>query len=341
MRSTARVAEPGPGLVRVVLTALAVAAAVVLVPAPSDAAAPADGATLSGRLVVADGAPWDDTPWIVSAVPVDAGGQEVDTTATASGTFALDDVPAGSYRIRAVPAEEHTDVPAMWHGDTLDEAAATVVQARPGAELGGLDVTLLSAEELPRRASGNGTPYVKGTPKVGWTLTAEPQEWQVEDDWLGHPLPVTPDLFTFQWLADGVAVPGATAKTFAPTARELGARISVRIGIDVPGTVLTTPDTSREYGPVVAGRNTACSRVTLAGTAKVGRTLTARSTCWTAPGTRVTHTWFVDGRKVGTTTRPTIRLRKAYRGDRVSVKVTAKAPGYATTSVRPPARKVR
>lgn len=338
MRSTARVAEPGPGLVRVVLTALAVAAAVVLVPAPSDAAEQAGGATLSGRLVKADGSGWNAEPWIVAALPVDAG-TPAETAVAPDGTFVLSGVGAGSYRLRAHPTEEHSGQPVAWLGGS--QVGATVVPVAANQAVGDLVIAQVDPLDPPSIAESDGRPYVNGTPKVGWTLTAHPQNWTLTNDFASG-LPVAPEDFTYQWVADGVDVPGATAKTFTPTARELGKTLAVRIGIDIPRTTLRSEDTSKSGRPVVAGRNTACSRVTLAGTAKVGRTLTARrSRCWTAPGTRVTHTWYVDGRKVGTTTRPTIRLRKAYRGDRVSVKVTAKAPGYATTSVRPPARKVR
>lgn len=338
----ARSTQPGArrrGWSAFVTSVVGAVAAAVLVAPPAQAAD--DGADLSGRLVVAEGAPWDATPWTVAAVPV-AGGAEVSTSATAGGSFRLVDVPAGDYRIRATPAQEHSGAPAMWLGDTLDEDRATVVTAAPGAVLDSLDVTLLAADTIERRASGNGTPYVKGTPKVGWTLTAEPQDWTVEDDWLGQPMPVTPDMFTYQWLADGQPVAGATAKTFAPTAAELGATLAVRIGIDLPNTTLLTPSVSRDYGPVVPGDNVTCSRVTLSGKAKVGRTLTARrSGCWTAPGTTVVHVWYVDGREVATTDTPRLRLRKAYRGDRVSVEAVAQAPGYADASVRTASRKVR
>lgn len=321
----------------VVIAPVLVAAALVAGPAAADD----PGASLSGRLVQADGSPWDATPWTVTAVPVDGAGALVDTAVASDGTYRLAGVREGRYRIRALPAEERSGIPAMWLGGTLREDEATVVDVRAGRDLDGLDVVRFDGSNLPRRATATWRPYIKGTPKVGWTLTADPQEWTVEDDWFGGPMPVTDDLFTFQWLADGRPVAGATGRTFVPTARELGRALSVRVGVDLPNTT-TANDTSASTALVVRGRNTPCSRVTLTGTAKVGRTLVAsRSRCWAAPGTKVTHVWYADGRRVATTTSPRLKLRKTFRGDRVSVRVVATAPGYSTATVRTAKRKVR
>ncbi len=323
----------------VVVVVAPVLVAVALVAGP--AAADDSGANLAGRLVQADGSAWDATPWTVTAVPVDGAGDQVDTAVASDGSYRLAGVRDGRYRIRAVPAEERSGIPAMWLGGTLREDEATVVDVRAGRDLDGLDVVRFDGSNLPRRATATWRPYVKGTPKVGWTLTADPQEWTVEDDWFGGPMPVTDDLFTFQWLADGRPVAGATDRTFAPTASQLGRSLSVRVGVDLPNTT-TSNDTSASTAVVVQGRNAPCSRVTLTGKAKVGRTLVAsRSRCWAAPGTKVTHVWYADGRRVATTTSPRLTLRKKLRGDRVSVRVVATAPGYAKATVRTTTRKVR
>lgn len=319
-----------------VVVAVLVAGVLAAAPATADPVA----ASLSGRLVQADGSEWDATPWTVSALPVD-GGTETRTAVELDGTYRLDDVQPGTYRIRAVPAQERSGIPAMWHGATLREADAEVVEVRAGDDLRGLDVVRYDGSTVPRRATARWRPYVKGTPTVGWTLTAEPQEWTVEDDWLRQAMPVGDDLFTYQWLADGHPVAGATARTFAPTARELGRRLSVRVGVDLANTT-TTNDTSVSTAPVVAGRNAPCSRVSLAGKAKVGRTVVAvRSGCWVAPDTSVTHHWYAGGRRVAVTEGPRLTLRRAHRGHRLSVRVVARAPGYDTATVRLAARRVR
>lgn len=336
-RSASTTAESAHG-VRLLAVALVLAvAAALLVPAPARAAV---GSVLSGRLVMPDGSTWDRTPWTVAAVPVDAGA-EVSVAAAPDGSYRIEGVPQGRYRIRAVPAEEHSGVPAVWHGGTTSEQDATVVTVGSGQVIDGLDVQRLTAVDPPSVATADGRPYVVGTPRVGWTLTARPQTWTLENDWAAG-LPVLPEDFTYQWFADGAPVAGATSARFAPTAAQLGRRLSVRIGIDIPNTTLASEDTSIEGDPVVVGRNAPCSTVRLSGKAKVGRTLTAsRSRCWVAAGTKVTHRWYVDGRRVATTSSPRLKLRKAYRGDRVSVKVVATAPGYSTASVQTRSRKVR
>lgn len=54
-------------------------------------------------------------------------------------------------------------------------------------------------------------PSISGTPQVGQTLTGS------RGTWTG-----SPTSYTDQWYADGVAIPGATSTTFAPTATQVG-----------------------------------------------------------------------------------------------------------------------
>ena len=68
------------------------------------------------------------------------------------------------------------------------------------------------------------------------------------------------------------------------------------------------------------------------GTAKVGRTLRVRHRHW-SPGTRFTYTWYA-GRKgaEAPTSGDRLRLTKAQKGKRITVKVTGTKPGYAPVS---------
>lgn len=283
------------------LSVVAAVIAALLGVAPAQAA---DGSTITGRMVRADGAAWNGEPWHVAALPVDGQGAVRESDVAADGTYHLDDVPAGRYRVRAVPAEEHSGVPAMWHGDTLRESDAAVVEVSAGTTVEGVEVTRFDGETVPHRAAASRTPVVVGTPQVGRTLTVDPQEWTIEDDWFGLPMPVDPSDLTYQWLANGRPVAGATAKTFTPTVAQLGRSLSVRVGVDWPNTT-TSNDTSAATQPVTQGRNAPCSSVGLSGHARVGDTLVAtRSLCRTAPDTSVRHSQLLDGRRVATTTQP-------------------------------------
>jgi len=87
------------------------------------------------------------------------------------------------------------------------------------------------------RVYGQG-PSISGTPRVGSTLTAAPGEWRPE-----------PSSFAYQWLADGVAIDGATAGTFKPGTDEGGKRVSVRVTATRPNYSPGT-ETSAETVPV-------------------------------------------------------------------------------------------
>lgn len=85
------------------------------------------------------------------------------------------------------------------------------------------------------------------------------------------------------------------------------------------------PSFSRAGYSVPAPENVA--KPSVKGTAKVGKTLTARAGSWTTGATGYRYQWLRDGKAVRGATRSTYRLVKADRGHRVAVTVTASGPG--------------
>lgn len=67
------------------------------------------------------------------------------------------------------------------------------------------------------RVKMNGTPYVTGTTRVGRTLTAVTYSTNV---W---------SRVSYQWYRNGIAIPGATGKSFTATSYDVGRRLSVRV----------------------------------------------------------------------------------------------------------------
>jgi hypothetical protein len=99
--------------------------------------------------------------------------------------------------------------------------------------------------------------------------------------------------------------------------------------------------TTQSAGVTVAPGVLTAVRPTIAGKATVGRTLTARPGTWT-PGTAFHYAWFADGRRIRHQTTAELRLARAQKGKRITVKVTGDKPGYtpvSKTSAR--TRKVR
>jgi hypothetical protein len=66
------------------------------------------------------------------------------------------------------------------------------------------------------------------------------------------------------------------------------------------------------------------------GKAKVGKTLRVKAKAW-SPTPRLSYQWLRSGKKIAGATKATYTLRKADLGKRISVKVTAKRAGFATT----------
>jgi beta-xylosidase len=93
---------------------------------------------------------------------------------------------------------------------------ATDVAGNPGAE-GSLQV-------LERAPDNLRLPQVQGRAIVGYSLTGTPGAWDQ-----------TGLTFAYQWLRDGVAVPGATSKQYKVTAADAGHRLVVRVTATRPG----------------------------------------------------------------------------------------------------------
>ncbi len=71
----------------------------------------------------------------------------------------------------------------------------------------------------------------------------------------------------------------------------------------------------------------------IAGKPRVGRILTARPGTWPA-GVRLSYRWLADGKAVKGGTGKRLEVTRALVGTRVSVRVTARLPGYRAATAR-------
>lgn len=154
-----------------------------------------------------------------------------------------------------------------------------------------------------------------GTAKVGQTLKLTPGTW-----------PKTHKV-TYQWLASGVPIAGATKTTFKLTAAQAGKRINVAVtgsrATYYPITV-STPT-----GAMVTGGTLSPGTPTITGTTTVGQTLTATSGNW-ANTPNLTFAW-----KRGTTTIATgltYTLTNQDAGQKLTFTVAATKPGFTSLS---------
>lgn len=159
------------------------------------------------------------------------------------------------------------------------------------------------------------TPSITGTPAVGEELTATPGEWRTEDVSL-----------TYQWLADGNRITGATSPGYVLTAAELGKRIKVRVTGSKTGYSAVTA-TSAATAAVAKG-TLAAGTPSISGTVKVGSTLTAGPGAWSPQPDGFAYQWLRDGSPAAGATGTTYVLQPADLGGTISVVVTGSKTGY-------------
>lgn len=144
------------------------------------------------------------------------------------------------------------------------------------------------------------------------------------------------------FLATGTNFPDALAG--AALAGRLGAPLYVTSAACVPDSVRNSIASLGAAKRVVMGgtsvvsdaavKNTGClasAAPTIAGSAKVASTLTARPGAWTA-GTSFSYQWLANGAVISGATGASFTIANAQAGKRISVKVTGSRSGYTTVS---------
>lgn len=179
----------------------------------------------------------------------------------------------------------------------------------------------------PTPVANDVAPKVSGTAKVGFTLTGSAGTWT--------PTPATTKL---QWLADGAPISGATAATLKIGPSLYAKRISLRVTVTADG-YLDGVATSGQTAPVARGLFAFARGPRIAGTPKVGRTLSVQVGTVTPAPTKVTYAWYVDGKRVSTAAR--LKLLRRWAGDRVGARVTYSRASYTTTTRSTAAVRVR
>ena len=130
----------------------------------------------------------------------------------------------------------------------------------------------------------------------------------------------------YQWMRNGVAIPGETRWWHWVTNADQDKNLTVRVIAKIP-----------DYGNVV--QTTASpGRVTVAGGTPrvsgplaVGSTLTATPDTWKA-GTKLTYQWSANGVAIRGATSSRLALTSAQRGCAINVSVTGRLSGYATVT---------
>jgi hypothetical protein len=275
----------------------------------------APGASISGTVTHSAGSGTQ-----LYAVAYILRGGEYEGTAYAgvngTGDYEFVGLTPGSYRIGFFD-DDYRLVQEYWN-DQPTLAAAEDIDVAIGAEIEGKDAQLATRTSV----TNDEVPTISGTPQVGTSLSVDPGQWSPR--WA---------LFTYQWLANGEVIAGATEDDYTPTVADIGKTIAVQVTGSSDG-LADGSVTSAGTGPVTAasgGTPTPAVSNTnppsISGDAEVGAVLTADGGTWSPAGTTLTYQWLADGAPVVGATGATYMPTVADLGKTIRVRVTASKPG--------------
>ena len=233
---------------------------------------------------------------------------------SATGKYTLNGLTSGSYIIKVHGALSGRGD--LYSGNKTAEATATKVSVVRGSATTH-DLSYAAVVETLTAP----TPTVKGTAKVGYTLTGAPGTW--------GPAGVT---LKYQWKANGVDITGATATAFKLTAAQVGKTLTFSVTGTKAG-YTTATKTSAATGTVMA-LNPVLTAPTpkITGTAKVGYALTAVPGAWGPAPITLKYQWKANGIVIAGATASTYKPSAAVVGKTISVTVTGSKAGYNTAA---------
>lgn len=164
---------------------------------------------------------------------------------------------------------------------------------------------------------------ISGARNVGQVLTAT--------DITVTPATAEGDLTpTFQWYRDGKTIAGQTGIHYTQVASDRGKKITLKVTVRGTGYTSTSisSKTSTATGyPLQSLKPTP----TISGTPTYKQVLTANPGTWDA-GTTLSYQWYAGGKAISKATKSTYTVASTVVGKTITVKVTSKKSGFATSS---------
>ena len=199
-----------------------------------------------------------------------------------------------------------------------DEASPRVQDAagNPAAAIRPTQV-FNDTEEANNPATG--APAISGTAQVGEMLTAD-TSGIADADGLDNAI------FSYQWIAGGTGIAGATGSSYTLTASEEGQTVKVRVTF-TDGTGNDESLTSDATGAVAAAPNRdATGTPTINGTAQVGETLTADTSAIAdedgLDNAIFSYQWIAGGTDIAGATGSSYTLTSSEEGQAIQVRVS-------------------
>ena len=180
--------------------------------------------------------------------------------------------------------------------------------------------TVTGPTEEPRtNTSAAGAPTISGTPQVDETLTADTSAISDEDG-------LTNVSYSYQWLAGGSDIDGATSSTYTLTASEQGQTVQVRVTFTDDANNEETLTSQATIAVAAASNREATGQPAISGTPQVGETLAAHTSGITdADGlTNVSYEyqWLASSTDIDGATGPSYVLTSSEQGQTIQVRVT-------------------
>lgn len=243
-----------------------------------------------------------------------------EVTTSGGGSYAFAQVPPGFYLL------QYTSPTSTYKGEWWKNKAgfdtANVIDTSGRASY--------TADTNLQQRVNLGEVTVTGASATGAVLTA-------------HHHTVAGTTYRYTWLANGVAIRGATARTFAPTPAQAGRYVTVQVKGMRTGAISTTKSSEPRAKVLLTAVPKITGKTAITGTAQAqwawrGGELTAWPGPWTS-GTTFRYQWYRDGGAIPGATGKTYTLKVADKDKPISVTVTGSKDGYGTfarTSARTP-----
>ena len=289
-----------------------------------------DGQTLTARIVrdwtsavVALNSPATGLPTIIGTAQA---GETL--TADVSGVNDEDGLTSVSYSYQWIANDRTTDTDIQDATDstytlTDDDAGKTIKVRVSFTDDADHEETLTSAATAAVAAKPNtpaaGAPTITGTAQVGETLTADVSSIADSDG-------LTNVSYSYQWIARGSDIDGATGSTYELTSSEQGQTIQVRVTFTDDADHEETLTSGATSAVAAKPNSPALGAPTIGGTPQVGETLTADTSGISDDDGLInvsySYQWTAGGSDIAGATGSTHTLTASEQGQTIQVRVT-------------------
>lgn len=273
---------------------------------------------------------------------------------SSKGTYSLNQLPTGSYKVLFTPAAGKAAP--QWASAKFDWSKATKIKVTAGKTKSGVNAALKAGGSIAGKVSGSAGKKdgavvyayrAAGDGEFeygGWGRTTASGTYRIDG--------LAPGKYTVQFARSGAAGSASLTAPQPGTAASL-APVEVIAPTSAAPTVWEKwwkekPDAESANRITVAAKKTVtgistnldkkaaiqklkAATPTISGTAKVGKKLTAKAGTWTRYAT-LSYQWYANGKAIAKATKSSFTLTSAQKGKKITVKVTGKKTGYASTS---------